>query len=151
MKDLSLYTELRKEHLKTWRIWYAINQRCDPAWRARGHNNTQNGYYEIVDEWSRNEYGEEGFLNFFDCVGDLEHVVDLHRKDTSKPYGPKNWIKGDPTTRSRVNSVYLTDRAKGRRRALKNKIPAWVYYSRLAEGMSIRSASTRKYQRVKGC
>ena len=106
----SLYTELRKEYIKTWRIWYAINQRCDPKWRAKGYNGTQNGYYEIVDEWSIKEYGQEGFLNFFDCVGDLY-------------------------------------RARGRRRAIKNNIPAWVYYDRLKQGMSIQSACTCKYTR----
>jgi len=143
----SLYTELRKDYIKTWRIWYAINQRCDPVWRAKGYNGTQNGYYEIVDEWSIKEYGQEGFINFFDSVGDLEHVSDLHRKDTSKPYGPHNWVKGDPTTRTRVNIVYLSDRAIGRRRAIANNIPTWVYYDRLKQGMSIQSACTCKYTR----
>ena len=65
MMNLSLYTELRKEYIKTWRIWYAMNQRCDPVWRKKYGNCGSKCVFEIVDEWSREEFGEEGFINFF--------------------------------------------------------------------------------------
>lgn len=143
----SLYTEIRKEHLKTWRIWYAMNQRCDPNWR-RKYLQTDNTYFAICDEWSREEYGEEGFLNFFDCVGDLEHVSDLHRKDPSKPYGPHNIIKGDVFTRVNSSSYCNTPKARGAKRAKRNGIPSWVYYQRLNKlGWSIRKAYSHPYRR----
>lgn len=143
MKDVSLYTELRKEYLRTWRIWYVMNQRCDPKWRAKYGPKNTSCVFEIADEWSREEFGEEGFLNFFDCVGDLEHVVEIHRKDPSKPYGPRNWVKGDPYTRSKVSSYYNSDKAKAMRKAKKRGIPTWLFYKRINElGWSIRRAST---------
>lgn len=146
----SLYTELRKEYLKTWRIWFAINQRCDPQWRKKySTKSTQKRCYDVVDEWSIKEYGQEGFLNFFDCVGDLEHVEDLHRKDTDKPYGPRNWVKGDIDSRTSVSCSYNTEQARWMRRGLANGIPKWVYYKRLHEGLTFRQAATRKYTRTR--
>jgi len=143
----SLYTELRKEHLKTWRIWYVMNQRCDPAWRRRYLRN-DNSHYDIVDEWSREEYGEEGFINFFDTVGDLEHVSDLHRKDPTQPYGPHNYVKGDVSSRVNISSYCNSQKAQGLKRAKANGIPPWCYYSRInKQGWSIRKASTHPYKR----
>ncbi len=146
MMNLSLYTELRKEYIKTWRIWYAMNQRCDPVWRKKYGNCGSKCVFEIVDEWSREEFGEEGFINFFDCVGDLEHVSDLHRKDPTKPYGPKNWIKGDPYTRTKHSRYYTSDKAKAMRKAKQRGIPGWLFYARVNKhGWSLRKASTVKW------
>lgn len=140
----SLYTELRKEHLKTWRIWYVMNQRCDPVWRKRYLRN-DNSYYDICDEWSREESGEEGFINFFDEVGDLEHTSDLHRRDPTQPYGPTNYIKGDVFTRAKISSYCTSEKAQGLQIAVINNIPKWVYYSRLQKGYTIKQASTLEY------
>ena len=105
------------------------------------------GCYEICDEWSREEQGEQGFINFFDCVGDLEHVSDLHRRDTTKAYSPHNIIKGDPHTRSHHTVYYNTLTAQGMRRAVERGIPKWVYYRRLKDGWSVKRASTVHYTR----
>ena len=85
----SIYTAMRKEHLSTWRLWYLINQRCDPEWRAKyiPHNTT---FYDICDDWSREVSGEQGFINFMDDVGDLSAVENLHRIDTNKAYEPEH-------------------------------------------------------------
>jgi len=146
MKEMSLYTELRKEYLQTWRIWYVMNQRCDPKWRRKyGAKNTK-CLFEIEDEWSREEFGEEGFINFFNCVGDLEYVEEIHRKDPSKPYGPKNWIKGDAYSRTKVSSYYTSAKAKARRKAQQRGIPEWLFYERINKrGWSLRKASTVKW------
>lgn len=143
----SYYTELRKDYLKTWHIWYAINQRCDPVWRNKYIPKHKNTYFAVVDEWSKEESGEEGFINFFDCVGDLEHVSDLHRIDTSKPYGPNNIVKGDVVSRAHRARRYLTDRAHYARIARDNGIPKWVYYKRLSDGMDYKTASTKAYKK----
>ena len=64
MKEMSLYTELRKEYLQTWRIWYVMNQRCDPKWRAKYGAKNSKCLFEIEDEWSREEFGEEGLDSY---------------------------------------------------------------------------------------
>ena len=147
MKDLSLYSELRKEYLKTWRIWYAINQRCDPQWRKKHLPNPKKTYFAVVDEWSIKEFGEEGFINFFDCVGDLEHVEDLHRIDPNKPYGPRNIERGTISDRIQKSSLCTNARARWLRVAENNGVPRWEYYRRLDQGLTHRQAATRAYKR----
>ena len=141
----SLYTELRKDYIKTWRIWYAINQRCDARWRKK-YLPGQKTYFAVVDEWSREEYGQEGFLNFFDCVGDLEHVEDLHRKDPTKPYGPHNIERGTTSDRIQKSSLCQSPRARWMNRAKQNGVPKWEYYYRLSKGLTPRQAATRAYK-----
>lgn len=142
----STYTLLRREYLKTWRIWYVMNQRCDPEWRSK-HLRNDRSYYAICDEWSREVSGEQGFLNFFDCVGDLELVEDLHRKDTNLPYAPNNIIKGDIYTRVRRSKTFNSETAHWYRHATSLGLPKWVYYLRLKQGMPPKQAATEPYQR----
>ena len=140
----SLYTELRKEHLKTWRIWYVMNQRCNPEWRKRYLRN-DNTFYDICRDWSREESGEEGFINFVNDVGDLEHVSDLHRKNPNLAYSPSNIVRGDTYSRARISRTANTRSARGLQRAIANGIPKWSYYKRLKEGWSIKRASTKPH------
>jgi len=141
----SIYTAMRKEHLSTWRLWYLINQRCDPEWRAKyiPHNTT---FYDICDDWSREVSGEQGFINFMDDVGDLSAVENLHRIDTNKAYEPNNVVKGTTTTRAHRTRSYLSPKAQGAQRAKLNGIPPWEYYGRLKKGWSIKRASTEPYK-----
>ena len=143
----SYYTELRKEYLKTWQIWYVMNQRSDPKWRKKYIPRHKSTYFAICDEWSIKESGEEGFINFFDCVGDLEHVSDLHRIDTTKPYGPNNIVKGDVTSRAHSARHYLSETATWARRAVEKGIPKWFYYKGIREGLTPRKAASQKYVR----
>ena len=143
------YTELRKEYLKTWRIWYVINQRSNPEWRKRYLPRHKSTYFAVCDEWSKEESGEEGFINFFACVGDLEHVSDLHRKDTTKPYGPRNIIKGDTYSRTHRARPYLTEQAHYARVAVNKGIPKWCYYRRIERGMTPKQAAAKAYKRTR--
>lgn len=149
MTMASLYSDIRKHHLKTWRIWYAMNQRCDPEWSKR-YLKTHGTHWDICDEWSREESGEQGFINFFDCVGDLEHVSELHRIDTSKAYAPDNILKGDTVSRAQHSNYYNTAKARGMRKAEARGIPRWCYYKRLHRGWSIVKAYTTPYAYVRG-
>lgn len=144
----SIYTDLRKSYLQTWRRWYLINQRCDPEWREK-YVEDSTTYYGICDEWSREVSGEDGFINFVDYVG--EHLEDegiqLHRKNTERDYGPNNTIFGDISSRVRHSKTCKTSTARGLTVARQNKIPMWMYYRRLKWGWSIKRASTTPYQR----
>lgn len=144
----SIYTDLRKSYLQTWRRWFLINQRCDPEWRAK-YIEDSTTYYGICDEWSREVSGELGFINFVDYVGEhLEYQdVQLHRKNTERDYGPNNTIFGDTSSRVRHSKQCKTPTARGLVVAREHNIPTWVYYKRLQQGWSIRRASTKPYQR----
>jgi|TARA_B110000285_G_C15071912_1_gene588451 hypothetical protein len=141
----SLYTELRRDYLRTWRLWYAINQRCNPEWRKKwgGSNNC---YYDIVEDWSIKEAGQDGFLNFFDDMGDCDNVENLYRKDTKQAYGPGNCFKGTFLDKSKHTATYNTPKAIGNRLAAENKIPQWVYYNRVnVKGWTPTKAATKPY------
>ena len=145
----SLYTELRKDYLRTWRIWYSLNQRCDPNWFAKYHSQGT-VVFEICDEWSIKESGTNGFINFFDDVGDLNGVQTLYRHDTLKPYSKANCRQGTCDDRAKRSQVYLGSTSTTRRIAEANGIPAWKYYRRLRWGWSLKDASTvphKKHER----
>ena len=66
------YTELRKEYPRTWRIWYRMNKRVDYGVK---------GYTDIIvcDEWNIDTSAEQGFLNFFDDMGESEGKLEIDR------------------------------------------------------------------------
>lgn len=143
---MNAYTEIRKEYPRTWRIWYIMNQRCDPEWCAR-HLRNNTTYYEVCDDWSREVSGEQGFINFFDHLGEIEDPeLQIHRLHTDRPYEPSNTIVGDVYSRCKHSKNYLTEMAQGKRRAKLKGIPSYAYYNRLNKGWSIQEASTAPYK-----
>jgi len=84
----SIYTELRKEYPRTWRIWYRMNRRCEIG--ERGYDTI-----EVCDEWNRNTSAEMGFVQFLDDMGPCEDpLYEIQRIDTDYHYTPGNceWI-----------------------------------------------------------
>jgi|TARA_R110000796_G_scaffold56604_1_gene131173 hypothetical protein len=89
MKEASLYTELRKEYPRTWRIWYVMNNRI--AKKIHSFHDI-----EIHEEWDRRLYGQEAFLQFLEDMGPCEiDDLDLRRNNCCIGYVPGNvdWQK----------------------------------------------------------
>jgi len=141
---MSLYTSLRKEHTRTWRLWYVMNQRCDPEWRAKytPHNTS---FFKICDDWSIIESGPQGFINFIDDMGDCDNISQIYRYNTSEEYNKLNCRKGTYSDRARRSRVYLGQLAVGKRKAVKNGIPPWAYYGRVRRDWTIKQAQTTPY------
>ena len=54
----SLYSQLRKEHLAEWRVWYNMCHNCK-------NNKTYYVETDVCEEWK----GPEGFINWLDDIG----------------------------------------------------------------------------------
>jgi len=93
---MGIYTELRKEYPRTWRIWYRMNKRCEigERWFAD---------VEVCDEWNREVCGEQGFIQFLDDMGPNETDGEITRIDMHYNYTPGNceWVNDRRITQSR--------------------------------------------------
>jgi len=125
----SVYSDMRKEYLDEWRLWYRMHYVCE-------HNHHYYVETSVCEEWQ----GEQGFINWFDHVGPRpgpEYVFDrINKLDDYRPgnvewtlksvsgrrqrrhldknemsywveKGRQNGIKGD-TVRRRINEYHWT-------------------------------------------
>jgi len=100
---MGIYTELRKEYPRTWRIWYRMNKRCEIG--EKGFADV-----EVCDEWNREVCGEQGFIQFLDDMGPREHDNgEITRIDMHYNYTPGNcdWVTDRRITQSRKR-LYTT-------------------------------------------
>ncbi len=82
----TMYTELRLEYPRTWRIWNRMNYRCE-------HPDVHPSYADIrvCDAWNRNISGELGFVNFLDDIGEIDiSGAWVERKNKYKDWSPQN-------------------------------------------------------------
>ena len=138
-----VYTEMRKEYPRTWRIWYRMNKRCKIG---------QNGNYvdvSVCDDWNIENGSEDAFLQFIDDMGPSEKDLEIDRINPLGDYelGNCRWV--DPV----VNRRNTRARYKGDYDILetvtKNGIARHTYYSRLRNGWHPQDAATLPPSQVK--
>ena len=138
----SLYTELRKEYLTEWRIWYRMHQ-CV--------KNRENAYIdvEVWDGW----HGEQGFIDWFDYMGPRPaNCNTIYRNNKFGDFSPGNVEWG--TYKDRWKTYRWHKSKSGQYNALrrKNNINKATYYTRLKNGWHPHDAATippNRYKRYK--
>jgi len=127
------YSELRKEHLAEWRIWYKMIYSC---------REDQKYYVEtqVCDDWQ----GEEGFIQWLDDLGPRpsdDHVLNRINKLGNYEKGNVEWaLKPKCYETLRLDH---TAYGAGLKTAKQNGIPGEMYRRRVKEfGWSIKDAST---------
>jgi len=135
----TVYTAIRKEYPRTWRIWYRMNKRCDA-------NDPQDGYatVKVCDDWSIDISGEQGFLNFFDDMGPCEDTtLSIDRINTLGDYEETN-CRWATRTQQANNTVFhaVTERGQMVNKAVKNGIPKKTYYQRCSRGWHPEDAAS---------
>lgn len=91
----SLYTTLRKEYIKEWRIWYRMIQLCEQK--------KEKSYIEVdvCEEWQ----GQEGFVQWLDDLGPRPaHCNTLSRKNKLADFEPGNVVWDTYTGRRKTQS-----------------------------------------------
>jgi hypothetical protein len=125
---LSDYTFLRKEYLRTWRVWYRMCRRCKLP---------QHGYVDVaVDEnWDYYTVGSAGFLNFLDDMGPMEDPgMEIIRNDAFGDYTRANCQWQPTKNRMKGKRWNKTKAADLLRRAKANGISRHTLYSRIERG-----------------
>ena len=143
----SYYTDLRKDYPRTWRIWYRMNRRCET--KQAGYVNVK-----VCEDWSKELSGEDGFINFVDCMGPSERELEIDRIDPFGDYEPGNcrWV----TRKQQCNNMrkHNDGSLKWLQLAKKNGICYHTFYSRLERGWnpkdaaSLRPSTTKYKQRI---
>lgn len=131
----SYYTELRKEYPRTWRIWYRMNRRV---------SDNVKGYADVIvcDEWNIDTSAEQGFLNFFDDMGESEGKLEIDRINPFGDYEANNcrWVTRtiqNNNTRNHHQGDYDMLHL-----AYSNNIPRHTFYGRLKRGWAPIDAAT---------
>lgn len=126
------YTDLRKQYLDEWRIWYRMCNVC-------ANNETYYVETQVCDEWQ----GEQGFINWLDYVGPRptsDSVLDRINKLGDYEPGNVEWTsKGISQSRSRRHET--SDALKWKRIAHSNGIKRGTWYKRLSMGWSLEDAA----------
>ena len=128
----SLYTELRKEYLVEWRVWFNMIRNCK----------LNEKYYvetEVCEEWK----GPEGFVEWLDDLGPRpgdNYVLDRINKFGDYEPGNVTWAtKKQNLDRSKFRS---TEIGKWRKVAVANGHCPTTYYRRLRNGLTPKDAAT---------
>jgi len=130
-----LYTALRKENLRMWRIFYRMNRRCMDNEKNYGHVN-------VCDDWNFNVTPiERAFINFYDDMIDgYGDDLELDRIDPHGHYEKSNvrWV----TRRTNRNNRrwHTTEYGKKYSQAIENGINRNTLYGRLKRGWDIDDA-----------
>lgn len=81
-----MYTELRKQLPRTWRIWHRMNWRCERYDLFPCYEDV-----DICDRWNRQVSGEDAFINFVADIGDLDtQELFIYRLNCWQGWTPKN-------------------------------------------------------------
>jgi hypothetical protein len=129
------YTELRKEYPRTWRIWYRMNKRVDYGVK---------GYTDIIvcDEWNIDTSAEQGFLNFFDDMGESEGKLEIDRINPFGDYEPNNCRWVTRTTQNNNTRKHCQGDYEMLHLAYSNNIPRHTFYGRIKRGWAPIDAAT---------
>lgn len=139
---MSIYTNLRKEYLREWRLWYEMCYKCQ-------HNKEYYVEVSVCDEWQ----GPDGFVQFIDDLGPRpsdNHY--LSRKDKTGDWTPQNteWVSSksaasEGTAQTRRDEQYYHYKDL----ALSNGIQFHTFYNRLTRGWSLQDAATLPISQIK--
>ena len=134
----SIYTSIRKEYPRTWRIWYRMNRRCE---KPGPH---EKGYIDVIvcEDWSKEESGEMGFINFFDHMGPSEKDLSIDRINPFGDYEPGNCRWVDRIVQNNNTRFHTTPRGKMIPLAIKNGINKRTFYGRCKRGWAMIDAAT---------
>ena len=136
-----LYTHLRKENVRLWRIFYRMNKRCSK--REDGTPVDKN--YEkikVYDEWNNDVVGiERAFINFYDDMIDgYDDSLELDRIDPYGNYEPNNcrWV----TRHTNMNNTRWHNSEYGKRflEARQRGLNRHTIYGRLERGWTVEDA-----------
>lgn len=135
----SLYTELRKEYLTEWRIWYRMHQMV---------RNKEKPYVEIevYDDW----FGPEGFIEWFDHMGPRpKNCNTILRIDKFGHWEPGNVKWGTYQERWETSRWHSSDSADAHKLRKQNGISKSTYYTRIRNGWHPTDAASIKPNRHK--
>lgn len=145
-----LYTHLRKENIRLWRIWYRMNRRCEN--KEDGTPIDKNyANIKVDDTWNRNTVGDAGFVNFYDDMIDgYDDSLELDRIDPYGNYEPNNcrWV----TRTVNMNNTRWHNSEYGKRylKAIESGLNRHTIYGRLERGWSVEDAFTMPADRRAG-
>lgn len=128
----SLYTDLRKEYLTEWRIWYRMHQVV---------NNKIKTYVDVQvwEGW----HGPEGFIEWFDHMGPRpSDDMCLSRIDKFGDFEPGNIEWTTYPGRWDTARWHSSDSAKWQAIRKQNGINKATYYTRLKYGWHPKDAAT---------
>jgi len=129
----STYTDLRKEYLAEWRLWYRMCNVC--AKDSKYYVETQ-----VCDEWK----GPEGFVNWLDHMGPRpspDMVMDRINKFGDYEPGNVEWTtKSKSAWRSRAHDT--EEHLRWRRVAYERGINRHTFYNRVRNGWTLEDAAT---------
>ncbi len=134
-KEKSVYTCLRKEYPRTWRIWYRMNRRC--LKNARSYVDV-----EVCEEWNKEDSGEYGFLNFIDHMGPSEKDLSIDRINPFGDYEPGNCRWATRLVQNNNTRFHTTETGQLLKKAVKNGINKATFYSRCKRGWNLTDAAT---------
>lgn len=141
---MSIYSQLRKQYLKEWHIWYKMIYSCE-------HNLDYYVETQVCDEWK----GPQGFVNWFDELGPCpgpNYVQDRINKLGDYEPGNVEWTtKGNSQLRQRRH-MKKNSLINYRKQAEANGIKRHCFYARLRSGWNIDDAinlpmSQKKYNK----
>ena len=127
---MSYYTELRKQDLATWRVWYRMHQIVQTEEYAYVESS-------VCEEW----HGPSGFINFVDDMGSKKPGRILARHNKLGDWNKDNcyWArtkKQCQTGRRGIKHPKLRELAKS------NGIPYRTFWSRCRSGWDPKDAAT---------
>lgn len=135
------YTELRKEYLKEWHIWYQMQYRIETE---------KHKYYlevSVCDDWK----GPSGFEQWLEDLGPRpsdDHVLDRINKFGDYEPGNVEWTTKQES-QSRQRRHLAEDSSKYLNIARANGIKRYTYYRRLNAGWSYQDAATLDTSQVR--
>lgn len=136
-----LYTHLRKQNPRLWRIWYRMCYRCqfpDKAQQYKGYKDV-----EVDEDWDYYTVGSKGFINFYDdMIQGYKEELELDRIDVFGHYTKSNlrW-----TTRKVNNNNkrwHHGEMAELHRIRKANGVARHTFYGRLYRGWDPMDAAT---------
>jgi hypothetical protein len=119
----SMYTDMRKEYIDEWRIWYKMIYSCE-------HNKDYYVEIEVCEDWQ----GESGFLNWFDHIGPRpspEYVHDRINKFGDYEPGNVEWTTKAQSMNNCRKHIDPKERAYWGKIAQQNGIKKNTYYARV--------------------
>jgi len=134
-----MYTELRKQLPRTWRIWHRMNWRCE-------RYDLFPCYEDVVvcDRWNRQVSGEDAFINFVADIGDLDTSNEIiYRINCWKGWTPRNTAKMTERNYQRHSKWHNDPKNKHKLIAYSNGISRAALQTRLENGWDLKRAITQ--------
>ena len=131
----SMYTDMRKEYMYEWRVWYKMIYSCRENMK----------YYietEVCEDWQ----GESGFLNWFDHIGPKpgpEFVMDRINKLGDYEPGNVEWTSKTTSANNQRRHIKPEERAYWGKIARSNGIGKHTFFARVHDrGWDVKDGAT---------